>query len=229
MKKAFLTAGLVLLVAACAPGRRPPMSGGHGAPGGGAHEAGVNQPAAILAHARDEQAKQGCAAAIPSYRVVAGFGEGYEIAQYELGQCLLTAEGSGPAETALYREESLFWLRRAAWAGDPRAQGRLAFILSGAKDQIRDGIAPAPEAALGWALVYAANSERDLYGLKPVYPEIMTYLHATLTAADEKKAEAFAADFHEIKMAMFSPPAMQKEKGEGGGFPGGGGGRPPRR
>lgn len=176
--------------------------------------AAMSRPERLLAHARDLQAKEGCGAAAPSYRVIAAFGEGYEIAQYELGDCLLKVTGATDAEAALYREEALFWLRRAAYAGNARAQHRLATALSGAELGGAPEVTPAPEEALGWALIYTDNSDRDLYGLAPIYPEILDHLAASLTEEQRERAEKFAADFDEIKMPLFTPPAMQRGEGE---------------
>ncbi len=86
---------------------------------------GLQQPGRLLAMARDTQAKKGCKSAIPAYRVISSFGDGYDIAQYELGACLLESATDNPAETALFHEEAALWLRRAAWAGNARAQLKL--------------------------------------------------------------------------------------------------------
>ncbi|NOX82552.1 MAG: hypothetical protein GXP06_06130 [Alphaproteobacteria bacterium] len=179
---------------------------------GSSHEArgpapSINQPERLLAHARKAQANKGCDKAIPTYRVIAGFGEGYEVAQYELGACLLeTAPTSEQA--SLLTQEGLFWLRRAAWAGNARAQWRLAMVLSGAPSPYAENVAAVPTEAMGWALVYKDNATRELYGLAPVYPKVLNHLNATLPQNAKADATTFADDFVEIKMAIFTPPAQ---------------------
>jgi TPR repeat protein len=166
----------------------------------------IVQPERLLAHARNAQAEKGCEKAIPTYRVIAGFGEGFEVAQYELGACLLeTAPTSEQA--ALLTQEGLFWLRRAAWAGNARAQWRLAMVLSGAPSPYAENVAAVPTEAMGWALVYKDNATRELYGLAPVYPKVLNHLNATLPQNAKADATTFADDFVEIKMAIFTPPA----------------------
>jgi TPR repeat protein len=178
---------------------------------GSSHEArgpapSIDQPERLLAHARNVQAEKGCDKAIPTYRVLAGFGEGYEVAQYELGACLLeTAPAS--EQTVLLTQEGLFWLRRAAWAGNARAQWRLAMVLSGAPSPYAENVAAVPTEAMGWALVYKDNATRELYGLAPVYPKVLNHLKATLPQSAKTEATTFADDFVEVKMAIYTPPA----------------------
>ncbi len=191
----------------------------------------INQPERLLAHARNVQAEKGCDKAIPTYRVIGGFGEGYEVAQYELGACLLeTAPIS--EQTVLLTQEGLFWLRRAAWAGNARAQWRLAMVLSGAPSPYAENVDAIPTEAMGWALVYKDNGTRELYGLAPVYPKVLNHLNATLSSDAKAEAATFANDFTEVKMAIFTPPAgNQNAKKAGGGKrgPSGDGGQQRRR
>ncbi len=167
----------------------------------------INQPERLLAHARNVQAEKGCDKAIPTYRVIAGFGEGYEVAQYELGACLLETAPT-TKQAALLTQEGLFWLRRAAWAGNARAQWRLAMVLSGAPSPYAENVGAVPAEAMGWALVYKENSSRELYGLAPVYPKVLNHLNVTLPQSAKAEATTFAADFAEVKMAIFTPPAQ---------------------
>jgi hypothetical protein len=190
---------------ACASGHSPQQESGP--------PPGLQQPGRLLAMAREIQAKKGCASAIPAYRVVSSFGEGYAIAQYELGACLLETDSASSAETALFREESVLWLRRAAWAGNARAQRKLAQLLSGADAHEGDALNEEVE-AMGWALIYGDNAARDLYDLPPVTSKTLTHLRTTLTPEAMKRAESFAEDFEEIKMASFTlPQATHAEEG----------------
>ncbi len=192
---------IVFTTAACA------ASGKQRAPGDQAHSPGsVDQPQLLLAHARDTQAKKGCKAALAAYRVTASFGDGYDIAQYELGACLLTIEAENKVEAVLFAQEASFWLTRAAWAGNARAQLKLAMALSGAPAAGGDTLSPAPADAMKWALVFEQNSARALYNMKPVSPTVMDHLNAALNPETMAAAQAFADGFKPITMAAFAAP-----------------------
>jgi len=196
----------LLIASACA------SSGGRDSRQSHGPAAGLDQSQQLLARARSLQAEQGCAKAIPSYRVISSFGDGYDVAQYELGACLLDISGAGATETALFREEALFWLKRAAWAGNARAQGKLASILSGAPSQNVDGVSESLEEAMGWALVYQENSVRELYALPDVAAPVLNHLRTTLPPDAMHNAVAFADDFEKIAMTAFFPPARAQPK-----------------
>jgi len=196
---------LSLAVTACASGRGGPKNAAGPAPG-------LQQPGKLLALARDTQAKKGCTAALPAYRVISSFGDGYEIAQYELGACLLETSGASDAETALLREEAALWLRRAAWAGNARAQLRLAQLLSGAPGTGL-GVASAPEEALGWSVVYNENAQRDLFDLPAVPDAVAAHLNAALDTASRERALAFAESFTPVTMSAFTPPRAGRNDG----------------
>lgn len=231
---------MAALVAACAAPKRGGPGGGPGSGSGGGfgrdggpggQAAGIGRPSSLLAAAREQQAKEGCAKAAPAYRIVASYGDGYEIAQYELGACLLEMNSASDTETALFRQEGVFWLSRAAWAGDPRAQGKLAQALSGAQGYAASHVAPDPEAALMWSIVYMANGARDTYALRPVPSPVTDYLAETVSGEATERAQQKAAAFSRVTMEAFvTPPMPQNAEGRRGG-PGGPqeGGRPPRR
>ena len=190
---------------------------------------GVDQPSLLLSKARDQQAKEGCAKAAPAYRIVSGYGEGYEIAQYELGACLLEMTGASDMETILFREESLFWLNRAAYAGNPRAQLKLAEVLSGAPAYAVTHVSPNPQRAMMWSVVYEANGARETYGLKPVGSLVVTHLSSALSVDAAEAAKAEAAKFRKIAMDEFTPPARGQAGERGQGPQGGQRGERPRR
>jgi len=195
---------IVLLgLTACASGHSPQQESGP--------PPGLQQPGRLLAAARSTQAEKGCASAIPAYRVVSSFGDGYAIAQYELGACLLQIDSTNATETALFREESLLWLRRAAWAGNARAQLKLAQLLSGA--DAHDGSVHKEE-AMGWAILYKGNPARNLFDLPPVSPIILNHLDAALSPDAMKRAASFAKNFEKIKMASFIPPSPEHVAGK---------------
>lgn len=200
-KPAALFLFIVITTAACAASgkQRPPGDQARG-PGS------VDQPQLLLAHARDTQAKKGCKAALAAYRVTASFGDGYDIAQYELGACLLTIEADSKVEAALYAQEASFWLTRAAWAGNARAQLKLATALSGAPAAGNETLSSAPADAMKWALVFEKNSARALYNMKSVSPPVMNHLNAALNPETLAAAQAFADGFKPITMAAFAAP-----------------------
>ncbi len=198
--KAAAFVALAFTVAACASGGKKRVAGP--APG-------LQQPGKLLSLARDTQAKKGCIKAIPAYRVISSFGDGYDVAQYELGACLLEATSDNPAEIKLFQEEASFWLRRAAWAGNARAQLKLAQILSGA-ESLTHGSAANPEEAMAWSIVYEENAKRDLYDLPEISERVANHLNATLDDTARARAIAFADEFQAITMASFTPPRQQE-------------------
>ncbi len=182
----------------------------------------ASQSERLLANARKKRSEKDCAAAIPSYRVVSSFGKGHDTAQYELGACLLAVPEEIPAAAALLREEGLFWLRRAAYAGNARAQLALAGALSGAEGHAVAGLRPDLVEGYGWSLIYADNAAHNLYGLPDLHPVAADHFRTRMSDAMIDEAETFAADFRQIEMAVFTPPAS--ERGKQGRRPDGAGG-----
>ena len=184
----------VLATAACTTSNAPPS-----------RDVAVRQPQNLLSHARTLLRDEGCAAAAPAYRVIAAFGDGYEAAQYELGDCLLEMALQDPA-LSLDRDEGLLWLRRAAWSGEPRAQHALATGLSNAKSFGLTETSLSPEEAYGWALVYAVHPNKSLYSLPDVPEPVISHLESAMSSEDIRSAENFAKNFEVVKMAAFIPP-----------------------
>lgn len=175
-----------------------------GRPGGG--QVGVNQPSALLSKARDTQAQQGCARAIPAYRIVSSYGAGYEVAQFELGACLLEVATENTTEEALFRSEGLLWLRRAAWAGNPRAQAKLAEVLSGLKVFSDERVASDPIEAMMWATIYDRNGSRNVFSLPDIPNPVVNHITGQLSPTDLALAQERAAAYRKIEMASFVPP-----------------------
>lgn len=161
----------------------------------------------ILAFARDIRETKGCAQATPAFRVIAAMGEGFEAGQHELAECLLTLNGANETETQLFRDEAFFWMKRAAYAGNARAQRSLSYLY-GSGDSAR----PSTEEALRWALVYQANGESDVYGFKELPATYIPGLKNTLSADDIVEAEAFAASFAAIRLTPYEGPPRPKLK-----------------
>ena len=173
----------------------------------------ASQSERILADARKKRSEMDCAAAIPSYRVVASFGKGHDTAQYELGACLLEATADTPAAETLLREEGVFWLRRAAYAGNARAQLALADALSGAGEHAIAGLKPDIVEGYGWSLIYADNAAHKLYGLPDLHPTAADQFRTQMSDAMISEAHAFAADFRTLEMAVFTPPTFEGPAG----------------
>lgn len=209
----FLAVVLLAFSAACASSGPKLEAGPPRAPS-------EEEASRIMTHARALREAKGCQSAAPALRVVAAMGEGFEPAQHELGECLITMTGTSEAETALLRSEGHFWLTRAAWAGNPRAQRTLT---------TRYGAPNGPRAdkleALKWALVYAANKEADLYGFKALPATFIPGLKNALSTDEVAAAENFAAAFKPLHLTPYNAPPReraQRSENRPGGFGDGG-------
>lgn len=169
----------------------------------------------LIMFARKLREDKGCADAAPAFRVIAGMGEGQEAAQHELGECLLTMKGSNDIEAALFRQEGEFWMTRAAFAGNARAQRKLAMEMASPASPIHS-----PKGSLQWALVYQKNPTADLYGYGPLPPTLLPGLKSSLSAAEIAEAETFATEFAPLPLAKFEGPKREGKKGAFGERPG---------
>lgn len=175
----------------------------------------------LIMYARKLREEKGCAEAAPAFRVIAGMGEGQEAAQHELGECLLDMTGANKTETALFRQEGEFWLTRAAYAGNARAQRKLAISMASPSNALHDA-----KKSLEWSLVYQKNPTAALYGYGPLPPTMIPGLKSSLGATDIQDAEKFAAEFVPLPLKKFEGPARDARRGSSGLRPEGG--RPPR-
>lgn len=201
----IIAAAAILSADALAQGEAPPPPLPAEAPG--VEESVIHQDSAgrLTAFARKLRADKGCASAAPAFRVVAAMGDGNEAAQHELAECLLEMQGATPTETALFREEARFWLTRAAYAGNARAQRRLVLDMAAPANALHD-----PKAALQWALVYEKNPTADLYGFKELPKTLVPGLRAVLTPEAAAEAEAFATSFAPLTLSKFEAPKARK-------------------
>jgi hypothetical protein len=129
---------------------------------------------------------------------------------------LIEIDGTTPTETALFRQEGRFWLTRAAYAGNARAQRRLVLEMSAPANAQHD-----PKAALQWALVYEKNPTSALYGYKELPKTLVPGLKSSLTPEAIAEAETFAAGFTPLYLQKFEAPKIEKGKRPKGppGFP----------
>lgn len=176
---------------------------------GPAEEPAIHQDSAgrLTAFARKTREEKGCAAAAPAFRVIAGMGEGNEAAQHELGECLLDIDGASATETALFRQEGEFWLTRAAYAGNARAQRRLVTEMAAPASALHD-----PKAALQWALVYAKNPTSEIYGYKELPKTLVPGLKSSLPPEAVAEAESFATSFRPLYLQKFEAPKRDNAK-----------------
>jgi len=161
----------------------------------------------LIAFARDLRKQKGCADAAPSYRVLAGMGEGQEAAQHELGECLLLMEGASAIETKLFKQEGAFWLTRAAYAGNARAQRKLAMEMASPASALHD-----PKGSLEWSLIYGKNPDANLYGYGPLPGTLVPGLKSSLSEDEIAEAEKFAKDFAPITLPKFEGPKREDGK-----------------
>jgi TPR repeat protein len=222
MKSFLLTAAAAVLATPALAQRDTPPPAAEAppeAPGNApaADAQGVHQDDAgrLVAFARRIRAEKGCLAAAPAFRVAAAMGDGNEAAQHELGECLLDTPGASAVETALFRQEGVFWLTRAAYAGNARAQRRLVLDMAAPANALHD-----PKAALQWALVYEKNPTADLYGFKELPKTLVPGLRASLSPEAVNEAEAFASGFTTLPLAKFEAPTAEKPKRPQGPPPG---------
>lgn len=113
---------------------------------------------AMFIRAEELRAAGDCIGASALYYRLARRGAGFERSQFGLAECLLVGD-QPPDFTDTRMIEGLLWLRRAAEAGLPDAQLRLAELYLSGPDALRD---PA-EAAFWWA-VFERNGQRRAVG-----------------------------------------------------------------
>lgn len=112
---------------------------------------------AMFIEAEEWRAAGDCVRANALYYRLARRGQGFERSQYGLGLCLTGDDAATQADTPFI--EGLLWLRRAAEAGLPDAQLRLAELYTSGPQTMRD---PA-EAAFWWTL-FDRNGQRRAIG-----------------------------------------------------------------
>ncbi|MBY0423173.1 MAG: hypothetical protein K2Q06_12780, partial [Parvularculaceae bacterium] len=116
--------------------------------------------------------------------------------------------GVDATDTELFRQEGVFWLSRAAHAGNARAQRALAVHFAPASAG-----AAANTNALKWALVYTKNTDAKVYGFKDLPPTFVPGLQNALGPSVAAEAARFAAAFRPVTLARFTPPPPPKRKG----------------
>ncbi len=147
---------------------------------------------AMFVRAEELRAAGDCAAASALYYRLAQRGPGFERSQYGLGLCLI---GDNPPTRADTRYlEGLLWLRRAAEAGHPDAQLRLAELYHAGPVNMRDD----RESALWWSL-FEDNRQRRAVGYEEPDPKRLAALAKAFDETLLKAAASQAADWQSVQ------------------------------
>ncbi|RMD90724.1 MAG: sel1 repeat family protein [Alphaproteobacteria bacterium] len=136
----------------------------------------VDVSSRLYTQALEMKAAGNCAGAIPGFYALAQRGAGYELAQYHLADCLLA--GAPRSLSATRFLDGLVWMRRAAEAGSPEAQGALALLYLDGPAGLRD----AAEAAF-WYELSLANPAAKRPGFTPLDRSKRERLEAALSPA----------------------------------------------
>jgi TPR repeat protein len=173
-----------------------PAQGGIGGPGSAAPGGGVEPPRYFQlppepeARADDLRLNGRCNEAIPIYGALADLGRGYELAEFNLGQCLIevSKNAQDAQQAANLKREAARHILKAANTGLPNAQLALVTVyLDGV------GIGSDPVEAGKWSLIYHSNGTRMALGLPDVPSEVQARLDAALTDKTWSDAQSRAA------------------------------------
>jgi TPR repeat protein len=140
--------------------------------------------------AEDLRLKGKCDKAVPILRGLADEGPGYEIAQFNLGLCLIDLAKVDNQDAPDLNKEGASWVLRAANAGYGRAQAESVLLYLDAT-----GVAADPVEAKKWALIYHSNGLRLALGLPDIAPDVAARLDAAMTAAKSAEARSRAASW----------------------------------
>ncbi len=158
--------------------------------------------------------------AVPYFAQVAGMGDGYEIAQYQLGDCFLQqALGeTDPVKSQQKTREAAFWISLSAQSGDVNAQGRMAQLYFEGKGVPRD------LAEAGKYVILAEANPRTNFVVSDISVGLVE-IRAGLSPTDWEEAQHRADSFVPLKQTPRNFPAMPRQQRPSGGGRGGGGGR----
>ncbi|MGE0667565.1 MAG: hypothetical protein AB7O49_13490 [Sphingomonadales bacterium] len=157
----------------------------------------VNRISDAYVRAVELQGQGDCEKAIKLFRRVAMQGAGYEDAQRRLGECTILLAGS---DSARYKE-GIVWLRRAAEAGWPEAQGALAY-------EYAAGPTPDLAEAARWLALYQDNPRMKRLGFTPLPAAKLSAIRARLTPEQIEQGRTAAKSFAPV---VWVPPATEKQ------------------
>lgn len=139
-----------------------------------------------------------CNIAVPALRTFAEHGVGNEIAQFNLGMCLidLAAKEHDAKQAGDMRQEGGQWIVQAANGGFGKAQAQCVVLyLDGT------GVAADPAEADKWALLYHNNGMRISIGMPDIGPAVKSRLDAALTDAMRAQARTRADEWKQTAQA----------------------------
>jgi hypothetical protein len=141
-----------------------------------------------------------CEEAVKLLERAAAQGPGYEDAQRRLGECLITlSNGSGEQYS-----QGIVWLKRAAEAGWPEAQGALAF-------EYATGPQADPVEAAKWLILYERNPRLKRIGFTPLPAGRLARIRAAIPAEAMAKGQTAADAFMPV---VWQPPAGENKKSD---------------
>ena len=156
--------------------------------------------------------KSDCPKAIPLLEPLAKRGHGFEVAQFQLGQCYIetarSAVSPGDAERA--RADGAAWILKAANSQNPAAQQEAIRLY---EDGI--GVPPDPAEAGKWLLLLQRNPMRRLYGPAVIEPDLEQALNKRLTSEQWSDARARADRWQPVEQPTVVPPPDEKAKRRG--------------
>ncbi|WP_150002650.1 sel1 repeat family protein [Iodidimonas gelatinilytica] len=146
----------------------------------------------LYSQALDLKAQNKCQEATPLFYQLSMRGDGFELAQYHLADCIFKAISQSATSTEWL--DGLVWMRRAAEAGAPEAQGTLALIYATGPDGIRD----LTEAAM-WVTLFEKNPARKKPGFSsPISSTQLARINQALTSDARRAGEQRAENWKKI-------------------------------
>ncbi|MBV8537449.1 MAG: sel1 repeat family protein [Alphaproteobacteria bacterium] len=156
--------------------------------------------------------KSDCPRAIPLLEPLANRGHGFEVAQFQLGQCYIETARSAasPADAERARADGASWILKAANSQNPAAQQEAIRLYE-------EGIGVASDAAEAgkWFLVLQRNPMRRLYGPAVIEPDLEQRLNKRLTPQQWSDARARADHWQPVEQPTVLPPPEPKSNRRG--------------
>lgn len=151
------------------------------------------------------QKEQGnCVEAIPTFKRMAAWGRGFEVAQFQLGDCYLQiAQDKQDPERAEFETKGFTWVEKAAQSNQADAQASLAnlyLVGTGAdKDLIEAG---------KWLVIFDRNAAVSFTSSAEMNASIRVQIEAALSSAEWVEAKANAR----VWMPTFQEDTTPKRK-----------------
>ena len=153
-----------------------------------------------------------CDRAIPLLMPMAERGHGFEVAQFQLGQCYLeTARAASAAKAAEDRAAGARWIIKAADSEVPGAQEMAARLYADGT-----GVASDPVEAAKWFLLVRRNPVRGIFGPVVLDAEFEQQLRRRLSDDDWKKAQARADQWRPVEQPTNAPPSNEPPRRRSG-------------